>query len=132
MARLTAMRAGFGVETIFVDAQALDGTAAEEVLGDDGFGVFRMDVAVPDGVRVDDDHGAVLALIETTGFVDAHAAGKAGFPAQLLQARMQFAFSVAGAGRTWRVRRADVVADEDVAFKAGQSGILLGGDLFPE
>lgn len=130
--RSTAMRTGFGVEAIFVEAQALDGTTADEVFGDDGFGIFRMDVAVPDGVRVDDDRGTVLALIETTGLVDAHAAGKAGFPAQLLQAGMQIAFSIAGAGRTRRVRRTDVVTDEDVTFKPGQSGILLGGVLFPE
>ncbi|HEV2136539.1 MAG TPA: hypothetical protein VGR47_20130 [Terracidiphilus sp.] len=126
------MRAGFGIEAVFVDPQALDGTASDEVLGDDGFGVFGVDVAIPDGVRVDDDHGTVLALIETAGFVDAHATGKAGFLAQLLQARMQIAFSITGAGRARRVRGADVVADKDVTFKPGQSGILLGGDLFPE
>jgi hypothetical protein len=126
------MGAGLGVEALFVDAQAFDRAAADQVLGDDGIGVFRADIAVPDRVRVNDDRGTVLALIETAGLVDADAAGKAGVPAQLLQTGVQFAFSVAGAGRTRRIRRANVVADEDVAFKPGQKGILLRGDLFPE
>jgi hypothetical protein len=126
------MRAGFAVEAVFVDAEALDGTTRDEVLGDDGLCVFRPDIAVPNRVRVHHDCRAVLALVETAGFIDAHAAGKAGFPAQLLQTGVQFAFAIAGAGRARRIGRANVVANEDVAFKPGQAGSLLHGDLFPE
>lgn len=121
----TAMRAGFCVEAVFVDTEALDGTSGDEVLRNDVLGVFGADVAVPDPVRVDDDCGAVLALIETSRLVDAHAAGKTGFFAQLLQAGVQFALSIAGAGGARRIGGTDVVADEDVAFKPGQWGILL-------
>lgn len=121
------MRTRFGVEAIFIDAKTLDGAAGDEVLGNDDFCIFGADVAVPHRLGVNDDHGAVLALIEAAGLVDAHAAGEAGFPAQLLQAAVQFAFAVGSARRTGRVGWADIVANEDVAFKPGQAGILLNG-----
>ena len=121
------MRTRFCVKAIFMDAKMLDGAPGNEVLGYDDFSIFGADVAVPDRLGVNDDHGAVLALIEAARLVDAHAAGEAGFPAQLLQAGMHFAFAVGSAGRTGRVEWADIVADEDVAFKPGQAGILLNG-----
>jgi hypothetical protein len=128
----TAMRAGFAVDAVFGDAKALDGTTGDEVFGNNFSGVFGPDVAVPDGVRIDNHGGAVLALVEATGLVDAHPAGEACFFAKLLQARVQIALSVACAGWPGGLSRADIVADEDVTFKQGQACILLGAGLIPE
>ena len=43
----------------------------DEMLGDDLFDVAGSDVAVPDGLGIDDDYGTVLALVETAGVIGA-------------------------------------------------------------
>ena len=73
------VRAVFGVEARVGEAEALDGTIVEEVFGDDLVDVAGMDVAVPDGVGIDDDDGAVLALVEAAGFVGADVVLESGF-----------------------------------------------------
>ena len=55
-------------------------------------------MTVPDGLGIDDDRGAVLALIEAAGFVDADLTGESGGFGVLLQLGVQFAGSVSGAG----------------------------------
>ncbi len=58
------MRAGFCVQAIVGDAQALNRASADEMLLYYGFSVFRPHVSVPDSLRVDDDGRPVLALIQ--------------------------------------------------------------------
>jgi hypothetical protein len=65
------MGACFGVQAGVGEAQAVDMATRDEVLLDDLGGIFGLDVAVPDGVGVNDDYGAVFALVETASFVDA-------------------------------------------------------------
>jgi hypothetical protein len=115
------MRARFSIDALLGDAQPLHRPPGNEVFGDDLFGVFRAHVAVPHTFRIDNHRGAVLALIETAGFVDAHAAAQPGFSGQLLQAGVKIAFSIAGAGWAGRFRRAHIVTDKNVAFKAWQT-----------
>jgi hypothetical protein len=67
------------VETGVGEAQALDGTVVEEVLGDDFLDVFDVDEAVPNGLGIDHDDGAVLALVEAAGFVGPDVVLEAGF-----------------------------------------------------
>jgi hypothetical protein len=95
------------------------------MLADDLGGVGGLHAAVPDCVRVDDDGGAVFTLVETERLVDAHGGGEAGFAGELRELSVKFALAVGGAGRARRAGGADVVTDEDVAFKRGQTGILL-------
>lgn len=113
------MGAGFGVEAGVSDAEALDGAAGDEVLGDDFIGVFGFDSAIPDGIGVDDDGGAVLALVKAARLVDADAASEAGFASELRKAGVEGALAVRSARRSRRVSGADVVTYEDVAFKKG-------------
>jgi hypothetical protein len=75
---LLAVRAVIGVDAGVGKAEALDGAAVEEVLLNDLFGVAGLGEAVPDGFRVHDEDGAVLALVEAAGFVDADAVLEAG------------------------------------------------------
>jgi len=114
---LGAVGAGFCVEAGVGDAEPLNGVAGDEVFRDDIFGVFRLNAAVPDGIGVDDDCGAVLALVEAARFVDADAAGETGFARELRKSRVERALAIVGARRTRRIRRTDVMADEDVAFE---------------
>ena len=59
------MRAGFGVEALFSDAQALNGTARDKVLRHDFGSIFGLNISIPDCFGVNHDGGTVLALIET-------------------------------------------------------------------
>jgi len=119
------MRAAFVIQAFLGHAQALDGPAGDEMFGNNGLCVFRLDIAVPDRIGVDHNHRAVLALIEASGLINADAAGQPGFPDEMLQTRVQLAFPVAGAGRTGSVERANIVADKDVPFKPCQTDFLL-------
>ncbi len=119
------MRTTLGVQAILGHAQALHGPAGDQMLGNNGFGILRPDVAVPNGFRINNHHGAVLALVEAAGFVDAHAAGKPGGFGEPLQAGVQIACAVARAGGPRRFRRASIVADKHVTLKAGQTAFLL-------
>jgi hypothetical protein len=68
-----------GVEAGVGEAEALDGTVVKEMFGDDFVDVANVDVAVPDGLGIDDDYWTVLALIEAAGFVGADVMLEAGF-----------------------------------------------------
>lgn len=65
------MLAGGGVDAAVSENEALDGAAFDEVGLDDLGNIRRSDAAVPDGFRIDDDAGPVLALVEAAGLVDA-------------------------------------------------------------
>jgi hypothetical protein len=119
------MRAAFGVQAAFGHAQALDGPAGDEVLGNDGLCILRMDIAVPDRIGIDHNHRAVLALIEASGLINADAAGQPGLPDEMLQTRVKLAFPIAGAGWAGSVERTNIVTDKDVPFKPGQTDFLL-------
>lgn len=122
--RRGTMRAGLGVEAFFGQAEALDRAAADEVLIDDFGGVFGADVTVPDGLRVDDDGGAVLALVEAAGLVDADARREAGGLGQLLNGGVELSFAVGVAGGARGILGTGVGADKDMAFKRGQAVLL--------
>lgn len=66
------MFASNGVETLVGNLEALERLTTEDVLLDDLVGVGQSHVAIPHGLRIDDDGGAVLALIETSCLVGAH------------------------------------------------------------
>jgi hypothetical protein len=106
-----------GVDAGVGKAEALDGTAVEEVLLDDLFGVVGIGETVPDGFGIDDEDGAVLALIEATGLVDADAVLEAGGLDGILEGAAEFlAVFVAAAGAGSRIV-ALVEANKEVMFK---------------
>jgi hypothetical protein len=118
------VRADGGVEAVVRNEKALDGPAGNEVLADDFGHVFNFDSAVPDGFGVDDDGGAVLALLEASGLVDADAVDKTGGFCGIFEGGVELTLAVGGAGRARAARLADIGADEDVAFEFRQSGLL--------
>ena len=111
-----------GVEAVVGDDEALDGTPGDEVFTDDLGHVVDGNVAVPDGLRVNDDGGAVLALVEASGFVGADGTGEAGAFDGVLEGGVKLAFAIGGAGGSGAAGFTKVGADEDVAFEFRQSG----------
>jgi hypothetical protein len=88
-----------GVDAGVGKAEAIDGTAMEEVLVYDLLGVVGVGEAVPDGFGIDDEDGAVLALVEAAGLVDADAVLEArGFDGVLERAAEFLAVFVGTAG----------------------------------
>jgi hypothetical protein len=121
--------AALGVEAGIGEQKALDWTAVDEVLTDNLVNIFRVDEAVPDGVRIDDHYGAVLALVETAGFVGADFAFQPGVLDCVLEGPFQLAAAVAGTAGTGGVLVPLVGADEEmmlelchskVSFRAGR------------
>ncbi len=106
-----------GIDASVGKAEALDGAAVEEVLLNDLFGVAGVGETVPDGFGVDDEDGAVLALIEATGLVHADAVLEAGSLDGILEGAAKFlAVFVATAGAGGGIV-ALVEANKEVMFK---------------
>ncbi len=106
-----------GIDAGVGKAEAFDGTAVEEVLVDDLFGVAGLGETVPDGFGVDDEDGAVLALVEATGFVDADAVFEAGGFDGIFEGAAEFlAVFVAAAGAGGGIV-ALVEANKEVMFE---------------
>ena len=122
------MRASLRVDALIGHAQALHGPAPNQVFLHDLFCVSRLDVPVPDRIGINDDVGSMLALVEAERFVDAHASGESRILGELRKPGVQLALSVPGAGGAWRALGADIVADENVAFKRRQSEILQSSE----
>ena len=117
------MGASVCVQTGIGDAEALDGAVVEEVLGDDLVDVFEVDAAVPDGFGVDDDDGAVLALVEAGGLVGADGVFEAGFFDGVLEGGLELFAVLAAAAWAGGVFVAVVVADEEMMFELWHEAI---------
>ena len=124
--RLTAVRAGLGVDARVGKTQALDGPASYKVLLHNLRGVAGLHVAVPDGFGIDHYRGAMFALIQAERFVDANGSAESGSLGQLLQLGVEIAFAIGGAGWARRIGGTGIMADKDVAFERGQAVFLLG------
>jgi hypothetical protein len=121
-----AMGAGAGVQAFVRDAQPFHRPTADQMFGNNFRGIVGIHVPIPDGFRINHDHRAMLALVQAAGLVDAHLPGQTGSLGELLQADVQIAGSVGGAGSPRRIRWPGVEADKDVAFEGGQAFLLWG------
>ena len=102
--------------------QPLHGPAAHQVLVDNGLGIRRCHIPVPDSLGVNNHRWPVFALVQAAGLIDAHGLAEAGVFGKLFQFHGQFALSIGGAGFARRIGRARVLADKYVAFKGWQGG----------
>jgi hypothetical protein len=59
------------VQTGSWEAQALDGAAMDEVLGNNFIYIFELHKAIPDSLGIDHNGRSMLALIQASGFVGA-------------------------------------------------------------
>jgi len=120
------VRAAVGVDAGVGKAEALDGTAVEEVLLDDLFGVVGVCETVPDGLGIDDEYGTVLALVEAACFIDADSVLEAGGFDSVFEGAAEFLAvfeAAAGAGGFIAL----VETDEDVVFEEWHTLIGCGG-----
>src|SRR5579863_6884446 len=115
--------AGFGVEAGVGDAETFDRAAAQDVRFDDLVYVGFGDVAVPDGVGVNDDVGPVLALIEASRLVGADPALQTALGQLLLEEFLQAGFGGGIAAAARMACGALVSADEDVLFEFGHGAL---------
>jgi hypothetical protein len=113
------------VEAGVGEAQALDGTAVEEMLGDDFLDVFDADEAVPDGLGVDNDDRTVFALVEAAGFVGPDVVFEASVLNGVFEGGFELFAAVGEAAGTVGAFVAFVGADEDVVVKFRQELCFL-------
>ena len=114
-----------GIDAGAGKAEAFDRAAVEEVLLDDLFGVAGFGEAVPDGVGIDDEDGAVLALVEAAGFVDADAVFEARGFDRVLERGAKFLAVVEGAAGAGGFVTL-VEADEEVVLEDWHAGLDAG------
>jgi len=111
------MRASSRVEAAGREPQPLDGTALAQMLLDDFIEVFGADKPIPDLFGIDDDRRAMLALLQTAGFVDAKNSGELGRLELVFKQFVEFALAVRAARGASGPGLALIGADKDVAVK---------------
>jgi len=119
------MRATLGVNAFIAEAQPFDGPSSDQMLRDDLFRILGLDVAVPNGFRVNHNHRTVLALVQAASLVDANATHKPGSFRKLLELRKQLALAVAGAGWPGSTLGTNIVTNKQVTFKWRQNEKIL-------
>lgn len=124
-----AVLAGFCVQAGVCEAQALYRAAAEDVRFDDLIEVGLGDMSVPDGVGVDDDVGAVFALVEASGLIGTNFAFQSARGQFLFEDLLQPGFGGGIAASARMAGWALVSADEDVFFELGHRGVASGAML---
>ena len=117
------MLAGFGVEALIRQAQALDRFSADDVGVDDFVDIGFSDVAVPDSIGVDHDIWAMLALVEASRLIRSDSALQAVLGEFLLEQLLQFGFGERIAASAGMARGAMVSTDEDVLFEFRHDGV---------
>jgi hypothetical protein len=106
-----------GVQTGIGEPQAFDRLAADDVRLDNFIHVRFGDVPIPDRVGIDHDIRSMLALIETTGLIGAHAAFESTLGEFLLEQFLKAGFRGRVATPSGLARRALVSTDEDMFFE---------------
>ncbi len=122
-----AVFAGGGVQAGVGEAESFYRVAAEHVRFDDLVDVGFGDVSVPNSVGVDDEVGAVFALVEASGLVGADFALQSALGQFLFEELLQLGFGGGVAASAGMSRRALVSADENVSFEFGHQGETLSG-----
>jgi hypothetical protein len=106
-----------GVEAGSRQAKPLHGAAMEKVLFDNLVHIFQLDEAVPDRLGIDDDHGAMLALVEAAGLVGANQVLEAGILYSVLEGGFELFAALGKATRAGCVPVALVGANEEMVLK---------------
>jgi len=114
-----AMLASRFVQAFVSDPKALDRVVSHNVGFDDFLYIRESDIAVPDCFGIDHDRGAVLALVETAGFIGANGTSYSGLAEEPLELSLKVTGSVGIATATRVSVGTLVAADEDVLLELG-------------
>ena len=117
------MRATLRIQALICNPQPFHRPPAHQVLRHNLFRILRLHMPVPNRFGIHNHGGSVLALVQAAGFIDSHPAAQPGLFRELLQPRMQLAFSIGRARGPRRVRGAGIVADKDVMFERRQAQV---------
>ncbi len=112
-----AMCAGSCVEAGICQLESFYWFATDDVRIDDFVHVVFGHMSIPDGVRVDDNIRAVLALVEAAGLVGADFAFQAAFSQLLFEELLQAGLGGGIAAPAWVPRRALITTDKDVLIE---------------
>jgi len=104
--------------------------AAHDVGFDDFVHVCLGDVSIPDGVRVNDQVRAVLALIEAPSLVSPHLPFQAALGQLLLEELLQFRLPAGITTSPRMSRRTLVAANEDVLLELWHGILVRNSDCF--
>ncbi len=98
-------------------AEPLHGAAMQKVFGDDLIHIFELDEAIPDGLGIDDDNGAMLALVEAARLVGTNKVLEAGVLNSVLEGGFELFAALGQAAWTGGVLVTLVGANEEMMLK---------------
>jgi hypothetical protein len=97
--------------------ETLDRAAMQQMLTHNLRNIFRVDEAIPDGLRIDDYDGTVLALVETASFVGADFSFQSGVLDGILESSLDLFASLTGTAGAGGVFVPLVGADKEMMLK---------------
>jgi hypothetical protein len=112
-----AMLAGRRVQACILEPESLDWPPVKNVGLDNFVNIRQLDSSVPNGLRINNNIGAVLALVEAPGLVGANSSLQAQFCQFVLEALLEFRFACWITTASRMPRRAHVSAHENMSFK---------------
>ena len=107
--------------------EVLQDTPADDGFFNDPRHVGKLDAAIPDRLRINDDGGTQFALVETAGLVGPHARTELALLQFGLERAAQRFGTVGIAAAAGAARLAPVAADENMVREGGQRITLLAG-----
>lgn len=109
----------FRVEAVFGETQALDGPPFDDVRLHNLLDIGFADMSIPDRFGINHNVRSVLALVEASGLIGAHAAFQPMLGEFLLEDLLQPRFRSRIAASPRMARGALVSANEDMSFELG-------------
>ena len=104
------------VQAGLVQTKPLHRSASHDVLLNDFLDIVHPHKTVPDGIGIDDERGAVFALVQTAGLVRPHPPRQATFGQCGLERGPQIAGATFGTAATRVSGRSTITANKDMAF----------------
>ncbi len=98
-------------------AEPLDRTAMQKVLVDDLIHIFELDKPIPDRLGIDDDNGAMLALVEAARLIGANEVLEACILNSVLEGRFELFAALGQAAWAGRVLVTLVGTNEEMVLK---------------
>lgn len=120
------MRAAGTIQALVGQQQALNGLSVHDVGLDDFVDIVRGNAAVPNLIGINDDGRTVLALVEASGHVGAHAFLEAAEGKFLLEEELELSLAGGIAAAAGMASLALIAADEEMLFELGHESQCTG------
>ena len=120
MLRNRLVRASLCVQAGVVQAQALNRAAVDEMFLDDLVDVLQLNEAVPDRFRIDNNGGAVLALVQTPGLIGTNLVLQPGLLQSILEGGFELLSAPGATAWAGGALVAFISADKNMVLELGQ------------